>query len=350
MTQLKNILTERIAATGPLTVADYMAECLMHPQWGYYQKQKVFGAKGDFTTAPEISQMFGELVGLALAQTWINQGRPQNAVIVELGPGRGTLMKDIRRATKAMPGFANLPVHMVETSAQLRTLQSKAVPGVIHHSDVDTLPQAPLFLVANEFFDTLPIRQFVRSTSLWAERMVGAQDGELIFGLSPPTPNPALQDRMADTQDGDMIEHCPALAPIVAQIGTRIADHGGAALFIDYGHWRSKGDTLQALEKHSFVSPLDNPGHADLTAHVDFEAIAKASAVTTSPMTTQGVFLERLGITPRAQQLAQNLRGAALEDLIKAHRRLTHPSEMGDLFKIIGLARSAQELPPGLEP
>lgn len=348
MNDLKDIILQRIATSGPITVADYMTECLMHPTLGYYQRQQIFGQKGDFTTAPEISQMFGELIGLALAQSWMDQGSPKDAVIAELGPGRGTLMSDLRRAGKAVSGFADLPVHMVETSAQLRKLQSKAVPGVIHHSGVETLPDAPLFLVANEFFDALPIRQFVRAGHMWSERMVGAEDGTLTFGLTPPAPNPALQERLTGTKDGDIIEHCPALAPIIAQISGRIKDHGGAALIIDYGHWRSNGDTLQALEKHRFVSPLEAPGQADLTAHVDFEAIAQSSSVAVSHMTPQGVFLERLGITPRAQQLVKNLQGAALQDVIAAHRRLTHPQEMGDLFKVIGLARTENALPPGL--
>ena len=207
----------------------------------------------------------------------------------------------------------------------------------------------PLFLVANEFCDALPIRQFVRQGKGWAERFVGAEGEALRFGLGPVSPQPALAHRLEDTKDGDLVELRPAAEEVMQQIGGRIARHGGAGLVIDYGDWRALGDTLQALEDHAPADPLATPGRADLTAHVDFEALAEACPCAHSRVATQGVFLERLGITPRAQKLAQRLSGAALQSHIAAHRRLTHPAEMGNLFKVMGLYPARQAPPPGTE-
>jgi SAM-dependent MidA family methyltransferase len=348
MTMLAEQLKARIAKTGPITLADFMAECLLHPTYGYYTTRDPFGV--DFITAPEMSQMFGELIGLSLAQAWLDQGAPADIILGELGPGRGTLMADALRATKQVPGFhAALTVHFVEASPVLRAAQAEAVPDAVWHDSIATLPDAPTFLIANEFFDALPIRQFIRNGDGWSERVVGLQDDVLAFGLTAPAPLDALQTRLADTVEGDLVETCPALAGIVQDIGMRIATHGGAALIIDYGDWRSLGDTFQALERGEMVDPLASPGMADLTAHVDFEAIADAAAPAKfSRVTPQGVFLERLGITQRAQQLAENLSGDALEQHIAAHRRLTHPSEMGNLFKVIGLYPDAQNPPAGV--
>lgn len=352
MTELADLLIARITRTGPISLADYMADCLMHPAHGYYTTRDPLGAGGDFITAPEISQMFGELIGLCLAQAWLDQGRPAPITLAELGPGRGTLMADALRATQAVQGFhAALTVHFVETSPTLRKAQAQAVPQAVWHDRIDTLPDQPLFLVANEFFDALPIRQFVRAGDGWRERMVSARDGTLALGLSPAAPVAAAAHRLDDTQEGDVIEICPALAGITQAIGARIGTHGGAALIIDYGDWQSLGDTLQALRGHDHADPLAAPGTCDLTAHVDFAAIADhASPAKFTRLSTQGVFLERLGITQRAQTLAQVLQGEALESHIKAHRRLTHPAEMGDLFKVMGLYPPSAAPPSGLEP
>ena len=352
MTALRDLLIARIAQTGPVSVADYMADCLLHPDHGYYATRDPLGLAGDFITAPEISQMFGELIGLALAQTWLDQGSPAAFCLAELGPGRGTLMGDILRATKAVPGFhAAVFVHFVEASPVLREMQAQAVPEATWHDDVASLPDLPLFLVANEFFDALPVRQFLRKGDAWAEKMVGLTDGHLSFGLSTPAPLGLLEDRLADTQDGDLIEHCPALPAIMQTIARRIAAFGGAALIIDYGDWQSLGDTLQAMQSHQHIDPLNAPGASDLTAHVDFAAIAQAAAPAKyTKLATQGVFLERLGITARAQSLAKSLTGTAKDAHIKAHRRLTHPAEMGDLFKVIGIYPPDAAPPPGLEP
>jgi SAM-dependent MidA family methyltransferase len=349
MTPLGKIIARRIAATGPITIADYMAECLMHPVHGYYITRDPFGAAGDFITAPEISQMFGEMIGLALAQAWIDQGRPPRIVLAELGPGRGTLIADILRATQGIAGFhAAAWVHLVETSPLLRQAQATRVAATWHDS-VTALPDAPLFLVANEFFDALPIRQFIRDGAGWRERVVGLTDDRLVFGLTAIAPLAALDHRLADTRDGDLIEHCPALPGIAAEVGRRIATHGGAALIIDYGDWASLGDTLQAVQGNAPADPLAAPGQADLTAHVDFAALADAvTPAKPSRLTPQGVFLDRLGITARAGALARNLTGADLDNHVAAHRRLTHPAEMGDLFKVMGIAPDFAPPLPGL--
>tara|TARA_R110002051_G_scaffold91647_1_gene161354 strand:+ start:18950 stop:20002 length:1053 start_codon:yes stop_codon:yes gene_type:complete len=350
VTPLHALLARRIDAAGPMTLADYMADCLMHPTYGYYATRDPFGAGGDFVTAPEISQMFGELIGLCLAQTWLDQGSPAQITLAEIGPGRGTLMADALRATKGIVGFhAALTVHFIETSQTLRTRQSAAVPDATWHDDVSTLPDTPLYLIANEFFDALPIRQFSRDAEGWREHMVGVQGDTLVLGLSAPAPIALLDDRLADTKPGDIIEHCPALHGIVQTISAKIETHGGAALIIDYGDWRSQGDTLQAMQNHAAANPFANPGLADLTAHVDFEAIAKAARSFTR-VTQQGIFLERLGLTARARALAKGLTDTALEAHIAAHRRLTHPDEMGTLFKVIGLYPTIGAPPPGLEP
>ncbi len=351
MTALADLLKRRIATTGPITLADYMSEALLHPEHGYYTTRDPLGATGDFVTSPEISQMFGEMIGLCLAQAWIDQGRP-NGVLAELGPGRGTLMQDILRATKGVAGFHDaLDLHLVEASPVLRAAQSARLPNPTFHADVSTLPDAPLFLVANEFFDALPVRQFQRDGTGWRERMVGLEGDTLTIGLSAAAPIALLEHRLADTKDGDLVEVCPALPAIMGQIGERIGTRGGAALIIDYGDWRSQGDTLQALRGHKPVDPLDAPGTADLTTHVDFEVITQSAAPARyTRITPQGVFLERLGITQRAQSLAQSMSGDVLESHIAAHRRLTHPSEMGDLFKVVGIYPDAHTPPAGLEP
>lgn len=354
MTDLKTHIIDRITRIGPISVADYMAECLLHPKFGYYTTRDPLGAAGDFTTAPEISQMFGELIGLSLAQSWIDQGAPAAFILAEAGPGRGTLMADILRATRAVPGFhAALQLHLVEASPTLRAAQAERLEGYnpTWHESFASLPEGlPFYFVANEFFDALPIRQFVRDGDSWRERRVIAQDGTLGFGLAGPAPQEALNHRLKDTKDGDLVEICPAAPAIALDIGQRIAEQGGAAILVDYGDWRSLGDTLQALRNHTHTDPLTDPGQADLTAHVDFEAIAKAAPCKHTRLSTQGVFLERLGITPRAQALAKKLQGAELENLVAAHRRLTHPAEMGTLFKVIGLYPEGNNPPPGLEP
>ncbi|ABG32985.1 methyltransferase [Roseobacter denitrificans] len=349
---LKDQLIARIKAHGPMSVAEYMGDCLLHPTLGYYTTQHPFGGSGDFITAPETSQMFGELIGLCLVQAWVDQGRPSPFALVELGPGRGVLMADILRAAAQVPDFARAAeVILVEASPKLQEIQRDTLKAhaVTFVKDVASLPQCPLFVVANEFFDALPIRQFVRSGPHWRERQVGCDAEQLIFGMGAQTPQPALNARLSDTKEHDLVEYAPAAAPIMSELGSRIDTHGGAGLIIDYGDWRSLGDTLQAVRQHEYTGVLDHPGESDLTAHVDFEALAQAVPCAFSRLTPQGVFLERLGITQRAQRLAQNLPKDLLEQHIKAHRRLTHPEEMGNLFKVLGLFPHGKAPPAGLE-
>ena len=352
MTTLKDLIARRINAEGPMSLADYMSTCLLHPDHGYYATRDPFGEKGDFITAPEISQMFGELIGLSLAQSWMDQGRPSSFILAELGPGRGTLMADILRATKIVPGFhAAAKIVLVEASAALQDVQSDTLKDykVQWISDVTALPEGPLWLVANEFFDALPIRQFERASAGWRERMINLTGHTLGFGLAQDTAYEGLSHRIEDTQPGDVVETSPVATGIVRAIGDRIQSGGGAALIIDYGDWRSLGDTFQALKAHEAVSPFDEPGDADLTAHVDFEALALAAPCKFSRVTPQGIFLERLGIVQRAQTLAQNLSGDVLNDHISAFRRLTHPEEMGTLFKVMALYPHGANPPPGVE-
>ena len=356
MTRLKDILARRIAATGPITLADYMAECLLHPRYGYYSTRDPLGAAGDFTTSPEISQMFGEMLGLFLAQVWIDQGSPAPFTLAEPGPGRGTLMADILRATRGVPGFHDgARVHLIEASPALRDVQRARLAGhdATWLDDVAALPDAPLFLVANEFFDALPIRQFHRAANGWRELQVTLIDGRLSFALSQPAPLAALDHRLNDTALDDIVEIRPAAAAITREIASRIAARGGVGLVVDYGGWRSRGDTFQAVRDHRVEDPLSNPGRADLTAHVDFQALAQIAGeagVAVSPMTPQGVFLERLGITTRAQALARSLSGDGLNSHVAAHRRLTHSDEMGTLFKTLALFPRDAPQPPGFLP
>ncbi|MCC5993295.1 MAG: SAM-dependent methyltransferase [Rhodobacteraceae bacterium] len=353
MTPLGRILLRQICAQGPISVAEYMTACLLHPQYGYYTSRDPLGVQGDFTTAPEISQMFGEMLGLLLAQLWVDQGAPRPFTLAELGPGRGTLMADMLRATARVAGFHDAArLHLIEASPVLRAAQAEKLGAAQWHDCVDTLPaDQPLFLIANEFFDALPIRQFLRRGEGWAERMVGAQDGRLVFGLGPVARLAALEHRLQDRIEGQMVEICAPAQPIMQAIAARIAGQGGFALIIDYGDWRSRGDTLQALRNHCPCDPLDCPGEADLTAHVDFQALALAAKpLRATAMTPQGVLLERLGITARAQALAEGLSGAALDAHIAAHRRLTHPQEMGHLFKMIGFTPDSARPPPGFDP
>lgn len=355
MTPLARLLAERITDDGPLPVATVMGEALGHPLHGYYRVQQPFGAEGDFITAPEISQMFGELIGLWLGVAWQAMGAPANAVLVELGPGRGTLMADARRALARVPGFPlGNPVHLVETSQRLRAIQKAAIAGpVSHHDDIDGLPgDVPLLLVANEFFDALPIRQVVWNGRTWHERVVGLDDaGKLAFGLTPDPWRAPLP--VHDTpQTGAVLELCPAGAEIAAGLGHRLASQSGVALIIDYGAaHRGFADTLQAVSRHRFTDILPTLGEADLTAHVNFahlaDAASQAGAVPHGPI-TQGDFLNLLGIEARARRLAQA--GPEQADRVaSALQRLTHPQEMGSLFKVLALTGPSAPVPPAFE-
>jgi NADH dehydrogenase [ubiquinone] 1 alpha subcomplex assembly factor 7 len=347
MTPLEEIIQRRIIQTGPVTVADYMDLCLAHPQYGYYHNRDPFGVNGDFTTAPEISQMFGELIGLWLAQVWVDQGMPTPFVLAELGPGRGSLMSDAMRAIRNIPGFHQAAqIWLVETSPVLRRKQAENVVGANWAFQVDELPNLPLFLIANEFFDALPICQFVRKGGGWNEKRIGLVDGNLIWGFAPTVTNTDLDLRFPDLADGELAETCMLGEQIAAHIGDQITRNGGAALIIDYGEWFGVGDTLQALRGHKMVDPLLTPGEADLTAHVNFSTLALASDLQAWPLQTQGEFLERLGISHRAEILGRT----DPKTIAAAHHRLTHSTEMGSLFKVLCLTRNDAPTPPGFAP
>ena len=311
MTPLERAVRERIAAEGPITVEAFMHACNAY----YYATRDPLGARGDFTTAPEISQMFGEMVGAALADVWKRAGAPADAIYAELGPGRGTLASDALRMMRSA-GFAG-EVHLVETSPVLRSKQKDALPDAHWHDSVDDLPARPLLLVANEFFDALPIRQHVGAI----ERRVTVAGGGLAF------------DR-----DGEVIETSPASELAVTAIATCLAARGGAAIIVDYGHERSApGETLQAVRGHGFAPVLASPGEQDLTAHVDFEMIgnaARAAGAAVTRVMPQGEWLIRLGIEARAQALMRGNPERA-DEVQAALERLTGRQAMGQLFKVI---------------
>lgn len=350
MTELTKILLRQIEQSGPITVAEYMTQCLLHPKHGYYTTHQPLGSEGDFVTAPEISQMYGEMLGLCLAQAWMDQGAPTPFTLAELGPGRGTLMADILRATRSVTGFHDAAqITLVEASPVLQKLQAEALTGFEAHwvSNVTELPEQPLFIVANEFFDCLPISQFMRTEHGWQEQMIGAKDGVLGFILAATTPIEVFGDALL----GTMLETCPSAVAITSELAQKIATHGGAGLIVDYGDWAPAGDTIQAVQNHQKTDVLQDCGASDLTAHVNFQSLAKAATphAQVSGLTSQGVLLELLGITARAQTLAASLQGGALENHISAHRRLTHPDEMGHLFKALAIAPIGASLPPGFD-
>jgi NADH dehydrogenase [ubiquinone] 1 alpha subcomplex assembly factor 7 len=313
-------LARRIRIAGPLTVADYMAEALGNPDYGYYATRDPFGTAGDFVTAPEVSQMFGELVGLWALFNWMATDAPNPFIFAELGPGRGTLMADALRAARIRPGFLDaMRLHLVETSPTLRDRQQELLLPLTAgleppqwHDALNELPEGPLFLVANEFFDALPIHQFEHRPSGWRERAVGFDTaaGHLAWQHVPPGTTLALLDPgQRALPVGSIVEIAPVALTQAAEIGRRIAAHGGAALIVDYGAAMPTGmPTLQAVRRHLRHDPLDTPGEADLTAHVDFSAIARAAGETGARVwgpIPQRVLLERLGIRERASQLAE---------------------------------------------
>lgn len=323
MTPLERALRERIAAEGPISLEAYMEACNSY----YYATRDPLGAQGDFTTSPEISQTFGELIGAVLADCWKRSGAREDAIYAELGPGRGTLSNDALRVMRSA-GFSG-EVHLVETSPVLRHMQEERVRGAIWHESATDLPARPLLLVANEFFDALPIRQHVGAR----ERHILVAAGGLAF------------DR-----DGDILETSPARERVAMEIGTCLAAKGGAAIFIDYGHAKSaKGDTLQAVKGHRFASVLVDPGEQDLTSHVDFEALgaaAKNAGAKVTPLVSQGEWLIRLGIEARSEALAR-ANPSRVEELDAALQRLISPSAMGELFKVMGVHSPQWPAPAG---
>ena len=334
---MKDFLKELIAREGPLPIDRYMALCLGHPRFGYYMNRDPFGAAGDFTTAPEISQIFGELVGIWCVAAWEAIGSPAPFALVELGPGRGTLMADILRATARAPEFQGaLQLHLVEMSPSLRKMQQEKLGVQARwHDTIETLPDEPLIFVANEFFDALPIRQIEKRLAKFFERVVVAQDADLKLAEIPA---PVFEFE----QDG-LHEISPISSIIAEGLGARIAALCGAGLVIDYGHLESGvGDTLQALKAHKSCGILEHPGTSDLTAHVDFALLATAfssGGADVLPALTQGAFLNSMGLETRAMKLAAGLSGGPLADFIAGARRLVDDKEMGKLFKVLAVAQ-----------
>ncbi|WP_029007987.1 class I SAM-dependent methyltransferase [Azospirillum halopraeferens] len=357
-------LARRIAVEGPITVAAYMAEALGHPRLGYYMKQDPLGAGGDFTTAPEISQAFGELIGLWCADTWQRLGAPPLVRLVELGPGRGTLMADAVRAASVLPVFRQaIRIHLVETSPALRARQRATLADldVTWHDSLDEVPDGPALMVANEFFDALPVRQIQRTPHGWFERLVDREEtpdgaeprlrfvleafGSAGASLVPPA--------LRDAPPGSVVEVSPASLAIARTLGARLAAQGGAALVIDYGYaGPAVGDTLQAVRRHAYAPVLESPGDADLTAHVDFTALAAAAreggADVFGPV-PQGILLTRLGIVQRTDVLRRGATRTQATALDTALERLIGANQMGTLFKALCLAAPGLGAPAGFE-
>ena len=350
-----------IKAQGPMSVAQFMAIALLDPTSGYYATRDPFGPGdkgGDFITAPEVSQMFGEMIGLWLIKAWLDQGCPARPRLVELGPGRGTLMADILRAAKAVPGFLDqLEVVLIEASPALRAVQQQMLAGCgvpvrwqaqFGHG----LDERPLFLAANEFFDALPLRQYVKTGRGWCERMVTLKDGALAFALAPlPAPAALVPVSAGAAPQGGVFETSPAALALAQDIAGIIARRGGAALMVDYGYQdrRGFGETLQAVRSHQYRDVLEQPGESDLSAHVDFAALAAAGrqggANVLGPV-TQGAFLTAMGLDQRAEHLAAANPGEA-SALRAAAERLTAPGQMGTLFKALAFLPPAFDSAPG---
>ena len=333
---LEAIFRRLIAAHGPISIQHYMGEANAR----YYAARDPLGVTGDFITAPEISQVFGEMIGLWLVDGWLRAGKPKPVHYVELGPGRGTLARD---ALRAMARFGLVPlVHFVETSLALKSLQLAMVPGARWHDDLSTVPQdGALLVVANEFFDALPVRQLVKTWDGWRERMVG-WDGTAFVPVGGDRPmDAALPEDRRVAPEGTIIETCPGAAAVTFELAGRLVAQGGAALVIDYGYDQPQtGSTLQAVRAHATVNPFATPGEADLTALVDFatlRAVAESRDCRWLGTVGQGAWLDALGGAARARTLAEASPDHA-HAVLAGYKRLTDPAEMGDLFRVMGLA------------
>ncbi len=358
--EIADKMIRRIRAGGPLTVAAYMAMAQHDPEGGYYARHGPIGAAGDFTTAPEISQVFGELIGLWCAELWERIGRPDPVVLAELGPGRGVLMSDLLRAAGTVPEFSRaLRIYLVEASPVLRAEQERRLrqthPAWV--SRVEELPDGPMLMVANEFVDALPIRQFVRGAGGWSERMVAVDpEDRLVFVDGPESPLASLfvSGGPSHCARGTVVEICPAALALAGALGSRLARQTGAALFIDYGYFPTgPGPTLRALQHHRPVSALAAPGTADLSAHVDFAAFAEAArsagAQIYGPI-SQGRFFTALGAGLRLAALSARAAPAQRRSLESGVRRLLDPDEMGEFFKVVALVSPGLPSPAGFNP
>ena len=340
-----DFLKQRIAASGPVTVAEFVRSALADEDAGYYATRDPLGASGDFVTAPEISQMFGELIGLWCVDAWEKAGAPDPFLLVELGPGRGTLMTDALRAARVRPRFLSaMRLHLIEISRPLREAQDKCL-GQFHplwHDDLTTVPEGPAIILGNEFLDALPIHQFQMTEHGWRERGVGLAGDAFAWVLLPPGPQvDLLQQVHRNAQAGEIAEVCPAAVSLAHTLGERMVEEGIATLFIDYGPAVSGlGDSLQAVKAHRFCDPLAEVGTADLTAHVDFAAVAAAArdagARVHGPV-EQGLFLETLGIRTRAALLSAKAGESDRAGIAEDMARLIDPAQMGSLFKALAI-------------
>ena len=343
-------LRKLIKKTGPMPVWRYMELCLTHPKHGYYVSRDPLGREGDFITSPEVSQMFGELIGLWAAAAWNAMGTPMQVNLIELGPGNGTMMSDALRAIRVLPPFFQAAdIHLVEINPVLREKQKKALAnrkGATWHNSLDTVPNGPAIIFANEYFDVLPIHQMVRKSTGWHERTVGLDGtGKFVYGAMPdPTPQfeVLLPPLVRAAPEGAVFEWRPDTE--IMKLGRRLRSQGGVALIIDYGHVRSDaGDTFQAIARHSFTDPLKAPGTADVTAHVDFQALMRAAedmGVRTHGPIEQGSFLKRLGIETRAVSLMGKSAPDVSASIASALKRLTEGGRggMGSLFKVMAIS------------
>lgn len=353
--ELKQKILRHIEATGPMSIAEYTHICMSDPSHGYYQQQDPIGRKGDFITAPEISQMFGELIGIWCIQAWQQMGEPDAFNLIELGPGRGILMADLLRAAQSVPEFLQAAtITLVESSPKMQEIQrNKLGEQCIWAPDIAKIPAGPSIFIANEFLDVLPFRQYVKQKSRWVERAIGANAkfSELEFTIGTGFIDSRLLPENSEKEpDGAVFEIAPAREAILQMVAEHIKQHDGAALFIDYGHTVSGfGDTFQAVSKHEFTDPLTAPGMADLTNHVDFFPLAKVAETAgchTFPTLSQGKFLLALGLLERAGTLGHNKDEATQAQLKSEAERLALPGQMGNLFKCLAFASTNMALPP----
>ncbi len=356
MSTLQEHLRDRISREGAIDIAAYMEACLSHPDYGYYLHHEPFGGSGDFITAPEISQMFGELLGLWAVHQWHAMDKPGSFNLVELGPGRGTLMADALRAARGLPEFAEaMDLHLVETSDRLRAHQKQALTDCkpTWHKGIDTLPDGPAIVIANEFFDALPIHQFEYTEHGWLERRVGLDGDTFVFAPWPPSFSLEAATLGLQPKVGDVFEVSPISKQLVQALAKKCKIYGGCALFIDYGHATSGfGDTLQAVKNHAYSNVLDAPGEADLTAHVDFQAlmkVAQAEGALTYGAVSQGAFLKSLGIMERAEALQARATPEQLKLLLSGRDRLINADQMGTLFKVVAMTGPEMPVPSGFQ-
>lgn len=357
MNELAATIARRIRAEGPLSIAAYMAMALHDPQHGYYARRGPIGRAGDFITAPEISQVFGELIGLWCADLWQRMGSPDPVILAELGPGRGVLMADLLRAAAVLPEFPRaMRLYLVEASPVLRAEQQARLADAapVFVESVADLPDGPLLLVANEFLDALPVRQLVRRDEGWAERFVSLDESGYLMladGVADRRLEQLVAPGLRDAPSGTVAEICPAALAIAAALGDRFARQPGAGLFVDYGHFPSApGPTLAAIRDHRAAPLLEQPGAADLSAHVDFAAFGTAAAAAGAAVygpQPQGDFLRALGIEARLRRLRQQASPAQCAALDSGVQRLIDPGEMGTLFKAMAIAAPEMPVPTG---